>query len=150
MKRLLITLLFVGIGCLAWAYDFSVPKQGYSLYFKILDATDKEVALVAPQETGNYRWMGIAPPQGVVNIPAEVVHDGVAYTVVALGERAFSGCADLTGVNFPPTLTEIGAYAFYQCPNLRGIITIGENMVNIGRGAFYGCMGILRVDGRFA
>ncbi len=142
MKRLLITLLFVGIGCLAWAYDFSVPKQGYSLYFKILDATDKEVALVAPQETGNYRWMGIAPPQGVVNIPAEVVHDGVTYTVVALGERAFSGCADLTGVNFPPTLTEIGAYAFYQCPNLRGIITIGENMVNIGRGAFYGCMGI--------
>ena len=142
MKRLLITLVFVGIGCLAWAYDFSVPKQGYSLYFKILDANDKEVALVAPQETGNYRWMGIAPPQGVVNVPAEVEHDGIMYTVVAIGERAFSGCADLTGINFPSTLTEIGAYAFYQCPNLRGIITIGENMVSIGRGAFYGCMGI--------
>ncbi|MBR3784404.1 MAG: leucine-rich repeat domain-containing protein [Bacteroidales bacterium] len=142
MKKLLITLLFVGIGCFAWAYDFSVPRQGYSLYFNIVDNTDKAVELVAPQEKGNYRWMGIVPPTGVVNIPAEVEHDGVVYTVVSIAERAFSGCADVTGVNFPPTLTDIGAYAFYQCPNLRGVITLGENIINVGRGAFYGCMGI--------
>lgn len=145
MKRLLITVLLVGMGCLAWAYDFSVAMQGYSLYFNVIDEEEKAVEVTSPLDVGNYRWMGILPPTGILNLPAEVEYEGTRYKVIGIAERAFAGCTDITGVNLPHTLTDIGSYAFYQCSNIRGVVTIGEEIISIGRAAFYGCAGITEV-----
>lgn len=131
----------------AWAFDFEVPQTaGYSLYFNVLDDEDNAVEVTCPVPTSNYGWTGRRAPAGVVEIPAQVVSSGITYTVVAIGERAFSGCADITGVNIPSTVVEIGAYAFNQCSGIRGVMTIGENIINIGRSAFYGCSGITKVQ----
>lgn len=127
----------------AWAFDFEVSQWGgYSLYFNILDEGDKTVEVTYPVPDGNYYWQGYSMPTGVLNIPAQVAYNGHNYTVTAVGERAFSGCGEITGLTLPPTITEIGAYAFFQCSSIRGIVTIGEEVTSIGRSAFYGCSGI--------
>lgn len=131
----------------AWAFDFEVRQPaGYSLYFNILDDEENAVEITAPAPSANYSWQGHRAPSGIVEIPALVEHGGTTYTVVSIGERAFAGCADITGVTLPTTVTEIGGYAFYQCSGIRGVFTIGENIVSIGRSAFYGCAGITRVQ----
>lgn len=146
MKRiLLIITMMMGIGSCVWAYDFSMPMQGYSLYYKILDEEDDVVEVTSPLADGTHRWMGHNSPRGVLIIPAEVEYDGIRYTVVSIGERAFAGCTDISGIVLPPTLTEIGASAFSGCISIRGKITIGEGVTSIGRSAFYGCTGITEV-----
>lgn len=147
MKRFVAILLFSVLALQADAFDFEVHQSaGYSLYFNIIDAEESAVEVTCPVSVGNYMWQGYRAPFGIVDIPAQVEHEGIVYTVVAIGERAFSGCAEITGVNMPPSLTDIGAYAFYQCSGIRGILTIGESIVRIGRSAFYGCAGITRVQ----
>lgn len=144
-KPLLIVTLLVSICSSVWAYDFSVPMQGFSLYFNILDDDDNVVEVTSPNGEGNFRWHGFNIPKGVLEIPAEVEYDGIMYTVVAIGDRAFAGCTEITGLALPTTITDIGANAFAGCIAIRGKVTIGENVSNIGRSAFFGCAGITEV-----
>lgn len=146
MKRLFILLLAIGFCGSTLAYDFKVPVKGYTLYFTIIDEDDNAVEITSPMADGNYRWMGYSVPGGVLEIPAEVEYEGVRYTVVSVGERAFSGVAEITGLLLPKTVTEIGPYAFSYCTALSGTVTIGEEIVAIGRSAFYGCGSITAVN----
>lgn len=147
MKRLFFILL-LGIALPSWAFDFESQRdEGYTLYFNILDDEEENVVEVTcPMTAGSNRWQGHRMPWGELVIPAEVEHDGVKYTVVAIGDRAFMGCDEITAVSIPATVTEIGAYAFYQCKGIQGTMTIGEAIVRIGRSAFYGCSNIAEVQ----
>lgn len=146
MKRLSAILLFMTMCLSAGAFDFQVRQPaGYALFFNVIDDEENAVEVTSPVSTGNYGWQGYTAPSGVLEIPAQVEHDGVTYTVVAIGERAFLGCAGITAVVLPTTVVEIGPYAFYQCSGIKGKLTIGENIVSIGRSAFYGCSGITEV-----
>lgn len=145
MKRLLLTLFLFGATNLAWAYDFSVPMQGYSLFFNIIDEEEKVVEVTSPRDMGTNRWVGNDEPTGILEIPAEVTYQGNKYIVTSISDRAFSGCTKITGLSLPTTLTDIGAYAFNGCVGINGIVTIGEEIINIGRSAFLGCSGITEV-----
>jgi len=145
MKRICILLLLVASATATWAYDFKVQVRDYALYFNIIDADEHAVEVTAPLTEGNNRWAGEVPPAGILTIPAEVEWSGHTYTVVAIADRAFYGCTDITALTLPPTLTDIGAYAFSMCTALRGEITIGESIVSLGRSAFFGCSGITTV-----
>ena len=130
----------------AWAFDFEIPQTGgYSLYYNILDEADNTVEVTYPSDELNQYWQGYSMPTGVLSLPAEVIYNGKNYTVTAVGERAFSGCNEITGLDLPATITDIGAYAFYQCSGIRGMVTIGEEVMSIGRSAFYGCSNITEV-----
>ena len=143
MKRLVIILL-LGITLPLFAFDFESQRdEGYTLYFTILEDDEENVVEVtSPLTTGTNRWQGHRTPWGELVIPAEVEHDGVTYTVVAIADRAFSGCNEITAVKLPTTVAEIGAFAFYQCTGITGELTIGEGIVRIGRSAFFGCSNI--------
>lgn len=138
----------LGIVLPMWAFDFESPRdEGYTLYFNILeDDEDNVVEVTYPATGSNNRWQGHQAPWGELVIPATVEHDGVTYTVVAIGSRAFSGCNEITSINLPSTVTEIGDYAFYQCTGIKDEVTIGEEIVRIGRSAFYGCSAITQVN----
>ena len=100
------------------AYDF---KEG-SLAFTIIgDGTEVEVA---QKSTG----------EGTVVIPATVVHDGVTYTVTAIGNGAFSLIYDVTGIQLPETITRIGSYAFYRTQ--LSSINLPESITEIQSHAF--------------
>ena len=56
---------------------------------------------------------------GAYPIPETVEHEGVTYTVTAIGASAFNGCSGLTGeMIIPSTVTSIGASAFRSCSGI--------------------------------
>ena len=59
-------------------------------------------------------------------------------SVTTIGEYAFYGCINLTGITIPDSVTSIGNHAFFDCENLTGI-TIPDSVTSIGNHAFYSC-----------
>lgn len=56
---------------------------------------------------------------GAYPIPETVEHEGVTYTVTAIGASAFNGCSGLTGeMVVPGTVTSIGQRAFQGCTGI--------------------------------
>lgn len=58
--------------------------------------------------------------------------------VTSIGESAFAGCRNITGVSLPDGLISIDKYAFAWCYGLTHI-TIPPSVVAIGQGAFESC-----------
>lgn len=134
----------LGVALPVFAFDFESRRdEGYTLYFNILDDDEENaVEVTYPVATGSNHWQGHRQPWGELVIPSNVEHEGVTYSVVAIGDRAFSNCHDITAVVLPSTVSEIGAYSFYNCTGIAGELTLGEEIVRVGRSAFYGCSGL--------
>lgn len=59
-----------------------------------------------------------------------------------IGAYAFSDCINLSGtLTLPNSLTYLGEGAFYQCSALTGDLTIPAGVTKIGNGAFFNCSG---------
>lgn len=58
-------------------------------------------------------------------------------SVNSIGNCAFM-CTDLTTLNIPNSITNIGIAAFQNCDDLE-TITIGKGVTNIQKNAFEGC-----------
>ena len=60
---------------------------------------------------------------GAYPIPETVEHDGVTYTVTAIGATAFKDCTGLTGeVQIPTTVKSIGQRAFLGCTGITSAV----------------------------
>ena len=81
---------------------------------------------------------------GVVNIPETVMHEGVTYTVTAIGNNAFRQSESMTAVTIPNTVTTIGDYAFYRCKGLTHI-EIPNSVTTINYAAFWICLNLTEV-----
>ena len=93
---------------------------------------------------------------GDVNVPASIIYNGERYTVTSIGCAAFACNAarspfemqtgfDMTGVNLPNTLKDIGMGAFFGCTSLESV-EIPEGVTNIGWGAFARCASLESVE----
>ncbi len=58
---------------------------------------------------------------GDLIIPSKITHNGVTYTVTKVESWACYNLYNLTSVQIPSTVTEIGLYAFNSCPRLKSI-----------------------------
>lgn len=84
----------------AWAYDFEAD----GIYYKVLEGTEEvEVTSGDNQYTGS------------VTIPANVQHDGVTYSVTAIGESALLRSRLLMSIKIPNGVTTIEEGAFKDC-----------------------------------
>lgn len=80
---------------------------------------------------------GLPIPGANGTIPEMVTHNGVGYTVVAIGEKAFFG-STIEHLSIPATVTQIGTSAFAFCTGLTDVtIPVGINIV--GPCAFQDC-----------
>lgn len=77
---------------------------------------------------------------GAVVIPGAI--DG--KSVVSIGDYAFAGCGELTGVTIPTGLKSIGHRAFADCGGLTSI-TISSSVTSIGGSAFKNCSALTSI-----
>jgi hypothetical protein len=75
-----------------------------------------------------------------VIIPSTKIIEVNVYTVIGIAEDAFYNKPEtLSGtIEFPPTLTFIGASAFQGCA-MTGYLTLPDSLTSIGKSAFLGC-----------
>lgn len=136
MKKIIVTLMLLAVAMTAGAFDFSVvTPQGQTLYYTIVSGTN--VKVVAP--SGNsWDFYESNMPEGSLQIPATVVHEGTTYTVVAIDNKAFAECSGITEVHIPSSVTSIGIRAFANASAMTSL-TIEEGLQSIGSTAFISC-----------
>ena len=78
-------------------------------------------------------WEGAS---GNIEIPEKV--PGTNLTVVSIGKGVFQDNAQIFNVDIPDTITDIGAYAFYNA-SWSWITVLPKNLISIGESAFFAC-----------
>ena len=109
MKRVvkpLIILLLAMTTSLPMAAQYYDDVSG--LYFDGLEGGG-DATVISPY-SGHY--------QDNVVIPATISYHGWQFLFTAVGDRAFNGATDLTGVTLPASIKTVGQGAFGACPNL--------------------------------
>ena len=91
-------------------------------------------AIVAPQFSGATELI----------LPSEITYDKTMYPVTRVGAGAFHGCAPLTNIAIPNTITSIDDYAFRNCSSLTSIV-IPDCVTSIGNYAFYCCSSLTSI-----
>jgi len=70
-----------------------------------------------------------------VSVLEKIMYGNYEYTVTEIGENAFAGCASLTSVVIPDSVSVIGAGAFSGCTNL-DLLSLPSLVCAIGDNAF--------------
>ena len=115
--RFSILLLAILLPALATAHDFEVD----GIYYNI-NANEAAVTF-----KGRYCNSFYNEYSGPVVIPAAVTYNGTTYPVTAIDTLAFYSCSELTSINLPNSVTEIGQEAFRNCPGLASIVVENSN-----------------------
>ncbi|MCH5234808.1 MAG: leucine-rich repeat protein [Muribaculaceae bacterium] len=82
--------------------------------------------------------------KGELVIPSKVYKNGEEYTVTLIGEASFTG-NNITSLELPETITEIGTFAFYQCEELKSV-KYPSSLIIIHENAFRNCYSLLSLD----
>ena len=95
----------------ASAYDFMTDGVCYNI-------NDDGTSVTATYEhfpSESQCYLAYDSLNGVLTIPASVVHNGITYPVKSIDYGAFYGC-NLTDIDIPNSITSIGADAFERTP----------------------------------
>lgn len=71
---------------------------------------------------------------GDLELPGEVIHNGVPFEVQHIGDYAFMECYTLTGLSMADTVVTVGEYAF-SCTSIKNI-KLSKNITQIGENCF--------------
>lgn len=145
MRNYFITVCMVVLMSLAATaeefYDFKVDGIAYKINEE--DAATVSVTKEQDPNIPETNYTSYANLTGKLTLPEQVTHDGVTYTVTAIGVEAFQGCSGLTGeLLLPGTIKQIDHWAFYQCSGLTGHVVIPTGVTTIGYSAFGECDGL--------
>ena len=109
----------------AHAYDFMVNGIAYNINEDGATVTVTQNVQYYPNYSGD-----IVIPSAVYNS-----NNGVHYSVTAIDRLAFYACREMTSVNLPSTLVQIGQSAFSYCSGL-GEIAIPYRSKLLGKEHF--------------
>ena len=88
----------------------------------------------------------IVPPEKIYDLrtrPQDSVTPSVLY-LTAIGDGLYEGQSEITSVTFPDTIKRIGNRAFAGCSNLTGVSA--NNLTHIGEEAFSGCSELTNIS----
>ena len=102
------------------------------VYYRIISNTENFVAEVVSPPKGRDAY------KGEVIIVDSVKQGSKKYPVTRIGEGAFSGCVEVTGIKMPNTIKELDINAFRSCIALENI-TLPEQLKIINDNVFNGC-----------
>ena len=106
-----------------------LTKEGVEMTFKILSIEDKTCQVGSGQEASVE-----------VNTPGQVTIPSIAngYNVIAIGDKGFYNCSELTHIWIHEGIEYIGELAFYGCTSLR-VLDIPHSIIRIADDAFTNC-----------
>ena len=134
--------------CLRWRNDGSVGEMPIAVdnlsIFTAAGTIDYPLVYVLNDDGTAIVAKCDAAYAGELTIPAYVYSEGRAYSVVAIGEKAFDQC-NITSVTIPNSVTRIGANAFMYCYSLTAV-TLSENLAAIENYTFYGCENLAAIN----
>lgn len=107
--------------------DYSFYENG--IYYNILSKEDATVEVTYNSEKGPYK--------GDITIPDHVTHNGVNYTVVRIGNRAFAN-SPIIAVVLPQTIKSLGNCAFIECDSL-ATLYLPDSISEIGDSTIRDC-----------
>ena len=115
-NRILLRLILPGLLCFislgAISADFSEENaEGVTIRYNIISDSKPYAVEVESVE----------PYSVSVNIPSSVIHEFKTYSVTSIAANTFFYDKDLTNITIPNTITSIGAFAFYECKNLKSV-----------------------------
>ena len=113
---------------------------------------DYEVKYVGGSQTWEYTATVISRKEkysGDIIIPSSFKYEFITgkkedCKVVAIGNRAFYDCKNLTSVTIPSSVTSIGAYAFSGCG--LSSYSIPNNITKIEQGTFENCSALVSIE----
>ena len=103
--------------------------------------TREEPFSVASNSDNTLSITGYGGSDRVISIPATIF----GQPVTAIGAYAFANKFNLLQVYVPPGITRLGTNAFVNCRSLTSIRLESSTFLEIGRGAFDGCTGLMTV-----
>ena len=136
------------------AYDNLKPEEKENLFALIQDEDDavafddlkkasytEGLAYALSSDGTSYHCEGLGEANSrYITIPP--YHNG--KRVAEIAEDAFRE-EEIRSVVIPDTVTKIGAYAFWGCPQLTSV-NFGKGITRIGSGAFYECIALDNVN----
>ncbi len=131
MKRVLLVCLTTLISIVTWAYNF-VEDDIY--YNKLTDST-----VEVTYKSTSYK----SYTMDELIIPETVIHEGIEYTVTAIGYEAFDS-STFSSISMPETITSIGQYAFWEVDNITEL-AIPNSVTSMGTNTFYKCASLQKV-----
>ncbi|MBQ7251317.1 MAG: leucine-rich repeat domain-containing protein [Kiritimatiellae bacterium] len=138
MKLVLLTMTFSMVPH-AEAENTWETVNGMTWCYNVFDGK----ATIMCETPNSYWWFNPAistTTTGAITIPSSLG----GYPVTCIGTRACFGCAGLTSVTIPNSVTSIDSSAFSGCSGLTNV-TIGNAVKSIGECAFEGCTGLASV-----
>ena len=139
----ILVLVAFAIGGLAQEthFDFFITTStGCDIYFRVVDTENQQVEVTYPCQHNDNYWWGYIKPEGKLMLSDTVTYNGTDYTVIGIDDHAFCGCSELRGeLEFPQTISTIGAGAFKGCGNLSGKLNLPVSLTRIEDETFSGC-----------
>ena len=81
----------------------------------------------------------------MINIPGEIVINGITFDVATIADNAFANCTYITDINIDNGVKTIGQSAFNGCNAITNVI-LPESVETIGKSAFANCSNLTGVS----
>ncbi len=81
----------------------------------------------------------------MINIPGEIIINGITFDVATIADNAFANCTYITGVNIDNGVKTIGQSAFNGCNAITNVI-LPESVETIEKSAFANCSNLTGVS----
>lgn len=91
----------------------NLTEDGYFdgiMYYKIISNITNEIGVNRCEKSAE-----------TIEIPSEVIIDGVKYKCTSISEEAFCDCDKLVTITIPPTIRKSGHRAFFNCTSLKTV-----------------------------
>ncbi len=159
---MLISLLFASVNVFGQSAVERFEVNG--LYYSFKSKTDKTVYVT--YDNSNYSSGGYYKGVTHITIPSSIYYSGDYYSVIGIGNSAFSHCETLksvtilapityigysafyytgiTSIEIPTTVKTIGDDTFKSCDYLTDVIISGD--VSMGDGVFDGCDQLTNIE----
>lgn len=143
--RYIYLLAFIMLGFKLNATSLTNESFEYNgLCYRILNFNTNTVEIRNPITGGYYDGSSISKNK-VVTVPQTVYFFDEEFTVVRIGDSAFSSQKNIRKYELPNTITSIGSYAFYNNESLENI-NIPQNVKSIESFAFSQCSSLKKIN----